>query len=288
MEQTTDLLQMIEEKSARMSKGHKAISRFILQEYDKAAFMTALKIGEKVGVSESTVVRFAMSLGFEGYPELQKALQELVRNKLTTLQRMEMTSDQSYSMVLRSVMKADSNNLKSTMENLSTETFEALVEAMYSAKRVYIMGLRSSAPLVQFMGYYLSFILDNVVVVTSGINDILEQIFHIGEGDVLLGISFPRYSRRTVEALRYARERGATVAAVTDSITSPLATIARHTLLIKSDIASFVDSLVAPFSVMNALIVAIAMKKRGEVADHFKALEEIWGEYHVYLEKESN
>lgn len=288
MEQTTDLLQMIAEKSLRMSKGHKAISRFILQEYDKAAFMTALKIGEKVGVSESTVVRFAMSLGFEGYPELQRALQELVRNKLTTLQRMEMTSDQSYAMVLRSVMKADSNNLKSTMENLSPETFEALVEAIYSAKRVYIMGLRSSAPLAQFMGYYLSFILDNVVVVTSGINDILEQIFHIGEGDVLLGISFPRYSRRTVEAMRYARERGATVAAVTDSSTSPLATIARHTLLIKSDIASFVDSLVAPFSVMNALIVAIAMKKRGAVADHFKALEEIWGEYHVYLEKENH
>ena len=287
MEQTTDLLQLIEEKSARMSKGHRAISRFILQEYDKAAFMTALKIGERVGVSESTVVRFAMSLGFSGYPELQKALQELVRNKLTTLQRMEMTSDQSYSMVLRGVMKADINNLKSTLENLSADTFEAMVEAMYSAKRVYIMGLRSSAPLAQFMGYYLSFILDNVCVVTSGINDILEQIFHIEQGDMLLGISFPRYSRRTVDGMRYARERGATVAAVTDSATSPLASLAKHTLMVKSDIASFVDSLVAPFSVMNALIVAIAMKKRTAVADHFKTLEDIWGQYHVYLEKEN-
>jgi len=286
MEEIQDLLTRIEADMPRMSKGQKAISHFILQEYDKAAFMTAMKIGEKTGVSESTVVRYAVNLGFDGYPELQKALQELVRNRLTTLQRMELTHHQDYASVLRSVMKADMGNLRMTLDTLPTESFETVVEALCNAPRVYIMGLRSSAPLAQFAGYYFSFILDHVTVVTSGTQDILEQIFRIDKGDVLLGISFPRYSRRTLDGMRYARERGATVLAITDSMASPLAELADETLPVKSDIASFVDSLVAPFSVMNALLVAAAMRKKGEAADRFKALEEIWSRYHVYMEKE--
>lgn len=283
-----DLLTRIETDMPHMSKGQKAISHYILKEYDKAAFMTALKIGEKTGVSESTVVRYAMNLGFDGYPELQKALQELVRNRLTTLQRMELTHNQDYASVLHSVMKADMGNLRTTVDSLPAESFETVVEALCNAPRVYIMGLRSSAPLAQFAGYYFSFILDHVTVVTSGTQDILEQIFRIDKGDVLLGISFPRYSRRTLDGMRYARERGATVLAITDSTASPLAELADETLPVKSDIASFVDSLVAPFSVMNALLVAAAMRKKGEAADRFQALEEIWSRYHVYLEKEEH
>ena len=287
MEEMNDLLQEIERKSRKMSKGQRNLSRYILQEYDKAAYMTANKLGEAVGISESTVVRYAHALGFEGYPELQEALQNVVRTRLTTLQRMEMLSDESAEKVLGSVMKADINNLKSAAESVSAEAFAATVDAMCRARKVYILGLRSSAPLAQFMGYYLSFILDNVAVVTSGINDVLEQLFRVEEGDLLLGISFPRYSKRTVDAMRYAREKGAVIAAVTDADTSPLASLSDYNLFVKSDISSFVDSLVAPFSLANALIAAAAMQKKGRSADTFRELEEIWGKYSVYLEKEN-
>ncbi len=281
-----DLVLRINDKYQKLSKGQKLISEYILNNYDKAAFMTALKLGDKVGVSESTVVRFAMALGYEGYPDLQKSLQEMVRNKLTTIQRMEMTSELSRTMVLRSVLKADMNNIRMTIDEINTDIFDGIVDAVYAARTVYIMGLRSSSPLAQFLGYYLNFILDNVRVVTSGVNDILEQIIHINENDVLIGISFPRYSRKIVEAMQFAKNRDANIIAITDSLLSPLSEYATHSLVARSDIASFVDSLVAPFSVINALIVSIGLKKKEEVSEHFKELESIWEEYNVYIEKE--
>jgi len=281
-----DLVALINEKHHTMSKGHKQIAEYILSHYDKAAYMTAIKLGESAGVSESTIVRFAMALGFEGYPELQKALQDMVRNKLTTIQRMDMSSELSESMLLRSVLKADLNNMRFTIDEINTDVYEEIVDEVYAAKKVYIMGVRSSAPLAQFLGYYLNFILDNVRIVTSGVNDILEQVIHIDKDDVLICISFPRYSRKVIEALRFAKKRGASVISITDSYKSPLAKYSKLSLTARSDIASFVDSLVAPMSLINALIVSIGLRKRQEVAEHFMELENIWEEYDVYIEKD--
>ena len=281
-----DLIQRINESYPKMSKGQKLISEYILNNYDKAAFMTALKLGDRVNVSESTVVRYAMTLGYQGYPELQRAIQEMVRNKLTTIQRMEMTSELSRPMVLRSVMKADMNNIRATIDEIDTDIFEEIIDNVYAAKRVYIMGLRSSAPLAQFLGYYLNYILDNVRIVTSGINDIIEQIIHIEEDDVVICVSFPRYSRKILEAMKFASGKKAKIIAITDSLLSPLAEYAEHSLVAHSDIASFVDSLVAPFSVVNALIVALGLRKKEEVAEHFMELEKIWEEYDVYIDRE--
>lgn len=286
MLKSPDLIQRINEKHTKMSKGQKLISEFILNNYDKAAFMTALKLGEKVNVSESTVVRYAMFLDYLGYPELQKAIQEMVRNKLTTIQRIEMTSELSKPMVLRSVMKADMNNIRTTIDEINPDIFDEIIDNIYAAKRVYIMGLRSSAPLAQFLGYYLNYILDNVRVVTSGVNDIIEQIIHINSDDVIICISFPRYSRRIIEAIKFANEKNANIIAITDSLLSPLAEYANHSLVAKSDIASFVDSLVAPISVINALIVSIGLRKKEEMSEHFSELEKIWEEYEVYSDKE--
>ncbi len=281
-----DLIHKINDSYPKMSKGQKLISEYILNNYDKAAFMTALKLGDKVNVSESTVVRYAMTLGYEGYPELQKAIQEMVRNKLTTIQRMEMTSELSKPMVLRSVMKADMNNIRATIDEINTDIFEEIIDEIYAAKRIYIMGVRSSAPLAEFLGYYLNYILDNVRIVTSGINDIIEQVVHIKEDDILICISFPRYSRKILEAMKFASGKKAKIIAITDSLLSPLAEYAKHSLVAHSDIASFVDSLVAPFSVVNALIVAIGLRKKEEVAEHFMELEHIWEDYEVYVDRE--
>jgi len=285
MPDTKDLGQRIEEAFADMSKGQKRIADYIMKNYDKAAYMTALRLGDSVGVSESTVVRFAMDLGYPGYPQLQKALQDMVRNRLTTLQRMEMTSEMSRSMVLRTVLRADMNNLRQTIDSIDAEEFEQVVDLVYNSRRVYILGARSSAPLAQFMGYYLNFLLDNVIVVTSGINDIMEQLVHIESEDVLIGISFPRYSKRTIEGVRFAKEKGANIIAITDSGASPLNEYASHVLVAHSNIASFVDSLVAPFSIANAFIVAIGLQKRQEASENFMELERIWDEYNVYIEK---
>ncbi len=282
---TKDLSQRINDGYSDMSKGQKRIADFILKNYDKAAYMTALRLGDSVGVSESTVVRFAMDLGYPGYPQLQKALQDLVRNRLTTLQRMEMTSDMSRSMVLRTVLRADMSNLRQTIDSVNAEEFEQVVDEVYNARRVYILGARSSAPLAQFMGYYLNFLLDNVVVVTSGINDIMEQLVHIEENDVLIGISFPRYSKRTIEGVRFAKDKGARIVAITDSGASPLNEYADHVLVAHSNIASFVDSLVAPFSIVNAFVVSIGLRKRNEASENFMELERIWDEYNVYVDK---
>jgi len=280
-----DLINRIESGYKRMSKGQKLIAEFILKNYDKAAFMTASRLGSIVGVSESTVVRFANALGYDGYPKLQKALQELIRNKLTTVQRIEMSSNMEQSRVLKSVLKADMHNIRLTIEETDNVVFEAVVNKILQAKNIYVLGLRSAAPLAQFMGYYLNFILDNIRVVTSGVNDVFEQLIHIGEGDLLIGISFPRYASRAIEAIKFSKKRGADTVALTDSTLSPLNAYADYSLLARSDMASFVDSLVAPLSLINALIVAIGVAKKAEISSDFHELENIWSHYHVYVGK---
>lgn len=281
-----DLVNRINTHYNEMSSGQRQIAEFILNEYDKAAFMTAARLGDKVGVSESTVVRFAESLGYDGYPKLKKALQELIRNKLTTLQRIELAGEMSQAQVLPTVLKADMNNIRVTLNEIDNAAFEKVVELVLTAKNTYILGLRSAAPLAQFLGYYLDFVLQNVKVISSGAGDIFEQMIHIEEGDVLIAISFPRYSTRTVDGMTIAKARGAKCVALTDSMISPLTSIAELTLTARSNMASFADSLVAPFSVANALLVAVSLRKRDEMEKSFGALEKIWEEHGVYVKKD--
>ena len=238
-------------------------------------------------VSESTVVRFAIALGYDGYPALQMALQEMIRNRLTAVQRVEMTGDMSESAVLGMVFKADMQNIRQTIEDLDEANFSRTVDALCEAERVYVVGVRSSAPLAQFLGYYMNFIRDNVMVITSGISDVLEQVARVGEKDVVLGISFPRYSRRTIEAMNYAKGKGATVVSLTDTPLSPLGEASDFCLTARSDMASFVDSLVAPLSMINALIVAMSLRHREEVSEHFAQLESLWERNHVYVGKDN-
>lgn len=287
MEQRQELLARINQTGRRLSKGQKRIAEYIVNHYDKAAFMTASKLGDKVQVSESTVVRFAIALGYDGYPALQKALQEMIRNRLTAVQRVEMTGDMSESAVLGTVFKADMQNIRQTIEDLDEANFSRTVDALCAAERVYVVGVRSSAPLAQFLGYYMNFIRDNVMVITSGISDVLEQVARVGEKDVVLGISFPRYSRRTIEAMNYAKGKGATVVSLTDTPLSPLGEASDFCLTARSDMASFVDSLVAPLSMINALIVAMSLRHREEVSEHFAQLESLWERNHVYVGKDN-
>lgn len=287
MEQRQELLARINQTGRRLSKGQKRIAEYIVNHYDKAAFMTASKLGDKVQVSESTVVRFAIALGYDGYPALQKALQEMIRNRLTAVQRVEMTGDMSESAVLGMVFKADMQNIRQTIEDLDEANFSRTVDALCEAERIYVVGVRSSAPLAQFLGYYMNFIRDNVMVITSGISDVLEQVARVGEKDVVLGISFPRYSRRTIEAMNYAKGKGATVVSLTDTPLSPLGEASDFCLTARSDMASFVDSLVAPLSMINALIVAMSLRHREEVSEHFAQLESLWERNHVYVGKDN-
>ena len=287
MEQRQELLARINQTGRRLSKGQKRIAEYIVNHYDKAAFMTASKLGDKVQVSESTVVRFAIALGYDGYPALQKAMQEMIRNRLTAVQRVEMTGDMSESAVLGTVFKADMQNIRQTIEDLDEANFSRTVDALCEAERVYVVGVRSSAPLAQFLGYYMNFIRDNVMVITSGISDVLEQVARVGEKDVVLGISFPRYSRRTIEAMNYAKGKGATVVSLTDTPLSPLGEASDFCLTARSDMASFVDSLVAPLSMINALIVAMSLRHREEVSEHFAQLESLWERNHVYVGKDN-
>ena len=256
-ENKQDLMRIIQVKFPRLSKGQKLIAEFILKHYDKAAFMTAAKLGTSVGVSESTVVRFANELGFTGYPKLQKALQELIKNKLTTVQRIELSNDYvSEESALKGVLKSDMENIRATLEKINHNTFQDVVDNIFKAKRIYILGLRSSTALAEFLGFYLNLILDNVNIIAYGISDIFEQMINVSENDLVIGIGFPRYAARTIEALTFAQNRGAKVVAITDSLLSPLAAKADYTLIAQSNMASFVDSLVAPLSVINALIIA--------------------------------
>ena len=285
-----DLITKIQSELPGFSKGQKQIARFILEHYDKAAFMTASRLGVTVGVSESTVVRFATELGYDGYPHLQRALQEMIRNKLTSVQRMEVAGDRMGGRdVLQTVLHADTDMIRVTLDEIDRDAFQGAVDALMGAKRIYILGVRSSSALASFLGFYFNLLFENVTLVhTNSVSEIFEQVLRVGPGDVLFGISFPRYSKRTLSAMKYARDRGARVIALTDSQLSPLARVADHVLLARSDMASFVDSLVAPLSVINALIVAVGMSRREEIEHTFNKLERIWEEYDVYEKPEDD
>lgn len=287
------LFDAIDEKSGAFSKGQKKIAAFITSQYDKAAFMTAAKLGKTVGVSESTVVRFAAELGFAGYPQLQQAMQELIRNRLTSVQRIELTNSRiGESDVLTSVMTLDIEKIRRTMEETSREEFDRAVDLLCGAKRIYILGTRSSSALASFLGYYLALVFEDVKFVDpSNESEIFEQMLHLSSADAVIGISFPRYSSKVIKAMRFASDRGADTIALTDAKSSPLAQLATCRLLAKSDMASFVDSLVAPLSMINALIVATALRKREQVEAIFSRLESVWAEYGVYdtgIEDKSN
>ncbi|AUG57560.1 HTH-type transcriptional regulator MurR [Acetivibrio saccincola] len=284
----SDLITMIENNMENFSKGQKLIANFIINHYDKASFMTAAKLGAEVGVSESTVVRFANEIGFDGYPALQKELNKLVKSKLTSIQRMEISSARiKDSNVLKSVLLSDMEKIKATLEEIDLESFDNVVESILKAKKIYILGVRSSAPLASFLGFYFNLIFNNVRLVhTTSVSETFEQIIYASKGDVVIGISFPRYSMRTINAMKFAKKKGATVIAITDSNDSPLTENSHHTLTARSDMASFVDSLVAPLSVINALILAIAMRKKEHVYSIFENLEKIWDEYGVYESKD--
>ncbi len=279
-----NLFATLSSRIPEFSKGHRRIADYILSHYDKAAFMTASKLGESVGVSESTVVRFASELGYEGYPELQKALQEEMRTRLTAVQRIEVSFDRfGRDEVFKSVLLHDIDRIRRTLEETNTSEFSAAVEDIVNAERIYIMGIRSSAALATFMGYYFKLMLPNVTVIETGSrSELYEQLMHMTEKDVLIGISFPRYSRQTVYAINYARDIGAKTIAITDRTDSPIAAKADKYLLAKSDMVSFVDSLVAPLSLINALIVAVSIQNRELVSQNFERLDRIWEEYEVY------
>ena len=281
---TNDLLNRINSKYSSMSKGQKLLSTYITDNYDKAVFLTAAKMGETVGVSESTVVRYATTLGYKGYPEFQKALEELVRNKLNSVQRMEVTYGRiSQSEILQNVLQADADKIKTTLEKIDNNAFDLAVKTILEADNIYIVGIRSCASLASFLAFYLNLMFDKVhLLVTNSCSEKFEQMVRIGKDDVIIGISFPRYSMRTLKALEFANNRNAKVITITDSIHSPMNLYSSCNLIADSDMASIVDSLVAPLSVINALIVALCMKKQNVVAKTLTELEDIWEEYQVY------
>lgn len=287
---TNELLNRISEQYEEFSKGQKRLADYIVQNYDKAVFLTASKLGKTVGVSESTVVRFASQLGYQGYPGFQKALEELVRNRLNSIQRMEVAYGRiSQSKILETVLNSDIEKIKMTLANINQEAFELAVDTLLHARRIYIVGIRSCAPLANFLGFYLNLIFDNVTAVsTNSSSEIFEQLIRIGEQDVIIGISFPRYSMRTLKALEFASSRKAKVITLTDSIHSPITLYSSCNLIARSDMASIVDSLVAPLSVINALVVALSLKKQKEVITTLETLEKIWDEYQVYSSDELN
>ena len=279
-----DIMSVLQGHSHRFSKGQRAIAAYITDYYDKAAFMTANKLGKEVGVSESTVVRFAMELGYDGYPAMQKAMQDMVMNRLTSVQRIEVTNNRLGDQdVLSMVIQSDMEKLRLTAETVSREHFAAAVEAVLKARRVYIMGSRSTAVLANFLGHYLRHMLDSVHVVTSsGAGEMFEQLIGVSSEDVVIAFSFPRYSTATVKGAQYCRSTGAKVVGVTDSAMSPLGRVSDHVLQCKSDMISLVDSLTAPFSIANALIVAVAARRERELQKTFSSLEQVWEEYQVY------
>ena len=281
---TYDILDTLQEKMPEFSKGQRRLAQFITESYDKAAFMTANRLGKAVGVSESTVVRFAVELGYDGFPNMQKAMQEMVVNRLTSVQRIEVANDRIGNQDLVStVLQADLDKLRQTGETVDRKEFQAAVNAILKARRVYILGVRSAATLANFLGYYLNYMFRNVHIVTaSGAGEMFEQIVGVGAEDVVIAFSFPRYSVSTAKGAQYCRSTGATVIGVTDSRLSPLGQNCDHVLLTKSDMVSLVDSLVAPLSLVNALIVALAAKRENELAKTFNSLEHIWEEYNVY------
>lgn len=279
-----NLLVLMEERMPEFSKGQKRIARYILDHYDKAAYMTASRLGSIVEVSESTVVRFAIEVGFDGYPEMQRALQELIRTRLTAVQRVDVTNSLiGDDDVLDKVLGSDADKIRRTLDEIDRKSFDEAVEKIVAARSIYIIGVRSSSTLAGFLNFNFRMILDNVkfVQTTSG-SEMFEQIMSIGPEDVLIAISFPRYSKRIINAVEYATGAGADVISITDSRQSPIAAGADQLLLARSDMVSFVDSLVAPLSIINAIIVAVARKKPDDVRERLEKLEHIWDEYDVY------
>ncbi len=284
MSNTNELTNRMNERYSTMSKGQKLLASYITDNYDKAVFLTAAKLGEVVGVSESTVVRFASQLGYKGYPQFQKALEEMVRSKLDAVQKKEVSFGRiNRSKVLESVLKADMEKINGTLETIDQNAFALAVETILSARQIYIVGIRSCAPLAAFLAFYLNYIFDHVTLLhTNSSSELFEQMVRIGKEDVMIGISFPRYSLRTLKALEFANNRSAKVITLTDSVHSPMNLYSSCNLIAESDMASIVDSLVAPLSVINALIVALCMRRQDEVADTLESLEQIWEDYQVY------
>lgn len=277
------LISHIQSQYTRFSKGQKLIAQYILKNYDKVAFMTACKLGEAVGVSESTVVRFANALGYSGYPKLQDALQEVIKNKLTTVQRVDMVKEfNDDSAILKKIVKSDMDNIKDTLEEIDEKAFEEAANRILKAKRIYIVGMRSSFTIAQYLGFYLGIILDSVHVIRTDMGDAFEQVVKINEDDVLIAVSFPRYSKKSYQIVSYAKEKGAHIVSLTDSPFAPVASFTDNLLLVKSNMASFVDSLVPALSIANALIVSVGMKEKEDIKQHFDDLEAIWEKYSVY------
>jgi DNA-binding MurR/RpiR family transcriptional regulator len=281
-----DLLNRIEKNYIKLSKGQKRIADFILQNYDKVAFMTASTLGDSTGVSESTVVRFANALGYDGYPKLQKGLQESIKTKLTTVQRFELSKDlEKESSYTKKVMNADMDNIRRTLDGVDEETMNQIVEEIHNARRVYILGMRSSSVLANYLGFYLNFILKDVVVVTAGALDVFDHLVNITKDDLLITISFPRYAKRTFEIVEFATTQGATIIGITDSPMAPLVPMVKYSLFARYGMNTFIDSLVAPMSLINALIQSVSIKEMDRVEENFEKLENIWNEYKIYNPK---
>ena len=279
-----DILALLNRRSQKLSKGQRLIAQYIANNYDKAAFMTAGKLGETVGVSESTVVRFASELGYDGYPGMRRAMQDMIRNRLTAVQRIEVAKQQIDSgNLLDAVLSTDIEKLRMTLDEINKVDFEKAVDEILKARTIYIVGMRSSTSLANFMGFYMNLLLDNVRLLhDTSVSEVYEQVFRIREGDVFIGISYPRYSSRTIKAMQFAKSAGATVIGITDGPSSPFVGLADVNLFAKSDMVSFLDSLVAPMSLINALIVAIGFRRPEALSDTFDHLEGIWKEYDVY------
>jgi len=290
VESNNDLLKRIESSYKTFSKGQKRIANYICENYDKAVNLTAAKLGKIVGVSESTVVRFATELGFKGYPQFQDALEEIVKNKLNSIQRISMTTNRlDKDNILHAVLQSDRDNIRRTKEEISQKQFQKAVEMISHGKHIYVAGGRSCEPLSHFLAYYLKYIFPDVHLIdSSSLTESFEDIHKIGENDVIVGITFPRYSVDTMKVIEFSKKRGAKVVALTDSQASPMTRFADCVLFAQSDMVSFADSLVAPLSVVNALIAALSIENMDQVVDTMETLEHIWEEFSVYADRESD
>jgi len=286
--QESDIIKVIKEKQASMSKGHRAIASYIIDHYDTAAFITASRLGDTVGVSESTVVRFACALGYDGYPELQRKLQEMIRTRLTNVQRMGLGNEMSEEELIRWSLRTDITSLRHTKEVLDYGMVQRVADLILSANHVYILGLRASAPLAQFFWYYLNYTVSNVSLIASSFgDDIFGQLIHAKEGDLVIAISFPRYSSRTVDGAQFAKNNGAQILAITDNELSPLARLSTEHLYVATDMNLFVDSLIAPLGVINALVLLVGMRRRDGLRQNFEQLEDLWSKHDVYTFKDA-
>ncbi len=280
-----DLLDRISSRYATLSKGQKRIADYITKHADQAVRMTAARLAQEASVSESTVVRFAALMGYDGYPKMQRALQEMLRMRFTSVQRIALTQDMPAADVLPMVLKRDVHNIQTALEDIDADTFARVTQDMVNAREIYVLGLRSSAPLAEFFGHYLRYIFPHVHVIGDGVSHVMEDLVRMQAEDLLFAMSFPRYSSRTVEAVQYAKKRGARIVALTDTMISPIASLSDHVLIAGSDMALFADSLVAPLSVINALIVALGLAKKDEVSDYLNTLESVWDATETYFDR---